>query len=395
MPSPIADAQAYLQASGEADAWLLYDYRGMNPVFWDMVGGLNREVRPGMVTRPVFLLVPTRGEPVLLAHAVDAGKFAALAVQIGVFASREEMVARLSQLLRGRPRVAMEYSLAAALPRVSRVDAGTVELVRSLGVEVVSSADLLQYATQRWGPTHLASHRSAAQKLGAIVQEAFAWIGQHLGERPTEHQVAELIRTLYRQKGLEADEGPIVAVNAHASDPHFEPSETNCSLVVPGDWVLLDLWAREEGEDTMQADITWCGYVGSQAPPRHLAVFRVVLEARDAAVEALRRAHQEGRTLQGWEVDRVARDLITQSGYGDSFTHRLGHSLGREVHANAVNLDDWETHDTRRIIPGIAFTIEPGIYLPDFGVRSEIDLFMSEEGPVVTSPVQREVVRIG
>ncbi len=395
MPSPIADAQAYLLSSQEADAWLLYDYRGLNPILWEVLGPLAAGLNPAMVTRPLFLLVPARGEPVLLAHAVDAGHLRSIPLLVGVFASRQEMVERLRRALLGAARVAMEYSPAGALPRVSRVDAGTIELVRSLGVEVVSSADLLQYATQRWSPAQLVTHRSAAQKLGAIVQEAFRWTGQHLRERPTEHQVAELIRRLYQEQGLQSDAGPVVAANAHASDPHFEPTESTASPIGPGDWVLIDLWAKERGEDAMYADITWCAYVGSAAPPQHQEVFDAVLQARDAAVEALQKAHQEGRTLQGWEVDRLARDLIAQHGYGEQFTHRLGHSLGREVHANAVNLDDWETHDTRRVIPGIGFTVEPGIYLPQFGVRSEINLFMSDAGPVITSPLQRDVVLIG
>ena len=395
MPSPIADAQASMQASQEADAWLLYDYRSVNPIFWDLLGNLSQEVHPGMVTRPVFLFVPRSGQPTLLTHAVDAGKFASLPALMEVFSSRQDMVGRLRKLLQSLSQVAMEYSPDGALPRVSRVDAGTIELVRSMGVEVVSSADLLQYATQRWSEAHLASHRSAAQKLGDIVQQAFAWIGEHLREQPTEYQVAELIRDLYRERNLDSDEGPIVAVKTHASDPHFEPTQQGSSPIRPGDWVLIDLWAKEQGEDAMCADLTWCAYVGREVPARHLEVFQVVIGARDAAVEALRQAYEQGRTLQGWEVDRVAREFIAQRGYGAFFTHRLGHSLGREVHSNAVNLDDWETHDTRRIIPGIAFTIEPGVYLPEFGVRSEIHLFMSEEGPIITSPVQREVVLIG
>jgi Xaa-Pro aminopeptidase len=190
-------------------------------------------------------------------------------------------------------------------------------------------------------------------------------------------------------------DGPAVAANAHASDPHFDPTPEASVVIKRGDWVLIDLWARLAGsDDNMFGDITWTAYVGGIVPPKHQEVFDAVIGGRDAAVSAVERAYKEGRIPQGWELDKVARDFITNAGYGDYFNHRLGHSLGREVHSNAVNLDGWETHDTRELIPGIGFTIEPGIYIPEFGVRSEIDLFISESGPIVTSPVQREVVLI-
>ena len=211
----------------------------------------------------------------------------------------------------------------------------------------------------------------------------------------TEYDIAELIRSRVRDEGLESPDGPVVAVNEHSADPHYDPRPES-QTVKPGDWVLVDLWAREPAADAMYGDITWTAYVGDSVPLENQRVFDAVLGARDAALSEIENAFSEGRGLQGWEVDSVARDFITQAGFGDYFGHRLGHSLGHEVHGNAVNLDSWETHDTRRLLPGMAVTIEPGIYLPGkFGVRSEIDVFISENGPEVTTEVQREVVKIG
>ncbi len=368
--------------------WLLYDYRGMNPIFWETVGPISN------VTRPCWLWVPARGEARLLVSYVDQGRFQHLDAAADLFVSRADMVERLGAMLDDSAPIAMEYSPDGALPRVSRIDAGTVEMVRGLGVKIVSSADLLQFATQRWSGPQLGSHQEAADKLCAIVRDAFEYVGSSLGSGVTEYNVAEYIRSRYALDGLESPDGPIVAVNAHASDPHFEPTQESSSRIGQGDWVLIDLWARLPGESTMFADITWTAYVGDSVPPAHQHVFDAVIGARDAAVAELAAAFAAGRSLQGWQVDTVARDYVTRAGYGPYFSHRLGHSLGREVHGNAVNLDGWETHDTRPVIPGVAVTVEPGIYLPEFGVRSEIDLYIREDGPQVTTEIQRSVVLI-
>ncbi|MCS7206980.1 MAG: M24 family metallopeptidase [Dehalococcoidia bacterium] len=388
MLSTVEKAQGWLRRH-RVDAWLLYDYLGANPVFWAVVGKL------GMVTRPCWLFVPARGQPRLLVHAVDAGKFRSLGLPLTVFANRAQMLRHLRRWLTGLQRVAMEYSPQGALPRVGRVDAGTVELVRGWGLQVLPSGDLFQESALLWTPAQEQSHREAACLLSAIVLEAFAFLGQDLSGALTEWDTAQFIRTRFADLGLESPEGPIVAVNAHSSDPHYEPTPSAAAPVRRGDWVLIDLWGRLKGEDTIYADITWVGYAGPEAPPRQQEVFRVVCQARDAALSALQKAWEKGRVLQGWQVDRVARRLIAQAGYGKYFTHRLGHSLGRTVHGDAVNLDSWETRDTRCIIPGIGFTIEPGIYLPEFGVRSEIDVFFSPSGPQVTTAVQQSIVLIG
>ncbi len=387
--SVIQQSQEYMN-SQNIGGWLLYDYRGMNPIFWDTVGPIAN------VTRPCWLWIPAQGKPSFLVSYVDQGRFGHLGIETKLFLGREDMTAKLSQILATSQRIAMEYSPRGVIPRVSKVDAGTLEMVREFGVEIVSSADLLQYATQRWNDEQLASHMVAAEKLGQIVQQAFARIGESLHSNPTEYDIAEFIRNRFVEEELEVTDGPIVAVNDHAADPHFEPTRENCSVIKKGDWVLIDLWSRQPHEDAMFGDITWTAYVGDTVPQKHQEVFDAVTGGRDAAVDEMQKAFDEGRALQGWELDKVARDFITAAGYGDYFNHRLGHSLGREVHSNAVNLDGWETFDTRQLIPGIAVTIEPGIYLSgEFGVRSEIDVYMSDKGPQVTTAMQRSVVLIG
>ncbi|MYE55351.1 MAG: M24 family metallopeptidase, partial [Chloroflexi bacterium] len=381
-------AQEYLRAQN-ISGWLLYDYRDMNPIFWDTLGPI------GHVTRPCWLWIAAEAPPRLLVSYVDQGRFTDLGIETTLFVSRKDMTAKLGDMLAGADRIAMEYSPQGALPRVSRIDAGTLELVRSFGVDVVSSADLLQHATQRWNGEQLDSHLAAARALGDIVLQAFRRIGDKIDESPTEFDIAEFIRQRFLEEGMIVTDGPVVAANAHAADPHFEPTEENTSVIQRGDWILIDLWTRQPHEDAMFADITWTAYVGDNPTPRHRQVFDTVIGGRDAAVDVLERAHREGRTLEGWELDAAAREYITQAGFGDYFNHRLGHSLGREVHSNAVNLDGWETHDTRKLIPGVAVTVEPGIYLPgEFGVRSEIDLFVGDSGPRVTTQMQRDVVLI-
>jgi Xaa-Pro aminopeptidase len=380
-------SQEYLLSEGLA-GWLLYDYRGMNPIFWDTVGHIAN------VTRPCWLWIPSQSGPRLLVSYVDRGRFSHLGIPSTSFVSRQDMVTHLADILPETGQIAMEYSPGGTLPRVSKVDAGTLEMVRGLGIEVVSSADLLQYATQRWDEEQLRSHLTAAEKLGRIVHDAFRHIGTSLAAGLTEYDVAEYIRGRFAEEGIESPDGPVVAVNEHSSDPHFEPTPEASSVIREGDWVLIDLWGRLPGENTMVADITWTAYVGEEVPASHRRVFDVVTGARDAAVAEFERVAVDGGVLQGWQLDKIARDYIAEAGYGDHFNHRLGHSLGREVHSNAVNLDSWETHDTRRLVPGVAVSVEPGIYLPEFGVRSEIDVYMDESGPRITTPVQRSIVLI-
>ncbi|HCE76485.1 MAG TPA: hypothetical protein DEP04_07630 [Dehalococcoidia bacterium] len=380
----IAQAQEYMQEN-KIDGWLLYDYRGMNPIFSDTVGYIPN------ITRPCWLWIPASSDPKLIVSFVDQNRFEHLGIKAEYWVSRAQMINSLKSHLPQQGKVAMEYSPMGVLPRVTKIDGGTLELIKSLGVDVVTSANLIQYATQRWSKKELNSHLKASEILTSTVKEAFNFIGENIGSNITEFEVAEFIRDRFTKRNLKAPDGPVVAINAHAADPHFEPTESNSVSMQKGDWLLIDLWGRIEDEPSVCADITWTAYIGDKVPSKHREVFNTVIGSRDAAVSLLEKAHMEGRLLQGWEVDAEARNYINNAGYGKYFSHRLGHSLGKEAHGNAVNLDGWETHDTRTVSPKIGFTIEPGIYIPgEFGVRSEIDLFYYESGPMVTTEKQTE-----
>jgi Xaa-Pro aminopeptidase len=396
MSATIGSAQEFMLAEG-LDGWLLRDYFGANPILWNVLGQ-----KAGNITRPCWLFIPADGRPSVLAHDVDTGRFGELWADLGeevaeicAYSSRGQMVGLLGALLEHRNRVAMEYSPDGALPRVGRVDAGSVELVRSLGVEVVGSGDVLQYATERWDDRQLASHRDAARKLTRIAADAFEFVRENINWKITEHDLAEFIRGRYDRVGLVADDGPVAAVDAHSSDPHYEPRPDDAAVIRRRSWLLIDLWARKKGDpDAMYADITWTAYLGSMPSAQHRKIFDAVIAGRDAAVELIQKKMAAGEPVQGWEPDRAARDIIEAAGYGEQFVHRLGHSLGRSVHSNAVNLDDWETHDTRTLSPGLGVTVEPGIYVGDFGVRSEIDLYIGETGPEITTDPQTEIYLI-
>tara|TARA_B100000686_G_scaffold152904_1_gene160280 strand:+ start:36080 stop:37273 length:1194 start_codon:yes stop_codon:yes gene_type:complete len=380
----IAQAQEYMQEN-KIDGWLLYDYRGMNPIFSDTVGYIPN------ITRPCWLWIPASSDPKLIVSFVDQNRFEHLGIKAEYWVSRAQMINSLKSHLPQQGKVAMEYSPMGVLPRVTKIDGGTLELIKSLGVDVVTSANLIQYATQRWSKKELNSHLKASEILTSTVKEAFNFIGENIGSNITEFEVAEFIRDRFTKRNLKTPDGPVVAINAHAADPHFEPTESNSVSMQKGDWLLIDLWGRIEDEPSVCADITWTAYIGDKVPSKHREVFNTVIGSRDAAVSLLEKAHMEGRLLQGWEVDAEARNYINNAGYGKYFSHRLGHSLGKEAHGNAVNLDGWETHDTRTVSPKIGFTIEPGIYIPgEFGVRSEIDLFYYESGPMVTTEKQTE-----
>jgi len=398
--APLAGRIPALQralAEARLDAWLLYDFHAQNPT---AVGALGLTGR--MLTRRWFYLVPREGEPVALVHAIELGSFPpevpGRRERYASWASLREGLSRLLGALPKGARVAMEYFPEGAIPTLSRVDAGTLELVRGLGVEVVSSGDLVQRFLCRWDAAQVESHRRALAAIDGAKDAAFARVGEALrrGETLLETDVQAFLMARFREADLETDHPPIVAVNAHAGDPHYAPSAATPTPIRSGDVLLIDLWARGRGPRDVYADITWVGFCGDRPPERLERIFRVTTEARDVGLETLRRAHVEGRTLQGWEVDRAVRDHIAAAGFGDAFVHRTGHSIGTEVHGDGANLDDLETHDTRPLVPGLAFSIEPGIYLPaeGLGVRSEIDVFLAEDGPKVFSKIQRELVRV-
>ncbi|WP_242391979.1 M24 family metallopeptidase [Anaeromyxobacter oryzisoli] len=384
-------------AEQDLDAWLLYDFHGQNPTALDALGLAGH-----MLTRRWFYLVPRAGEPVALVHAIELGSFPReVEGERRRYASWQSLRAELGALLgRLRPgaRIAMEYFPEGAIPYLSRVDAGTLELVRTFGVEVVSSAELVQRFLCRWDAAQVRSHARALAGIEAAKDAAFARIGeaQRRGERILETDVQRLLLERFAADGLEADHPPIVAVNGHAGDPHYEPSEATPTAIARGDLVLIDLWARGTGPRDVYADITWVGFCGDDPPPRLREIFAVTAGARDLGLATVERAHRAGEVLEGWQVDRAVRDFIGRHGFAERFLHRTGHSIGTSVHGDGANLDDLETHDTRRLVPGLAFSIEPGIYLPEegLGVRSEIDVVLTADGPKVFGDLQRELVRI-
>jgi Xaa-Pro aminopeptidase len=379
------------------DGWLLYDFHGQNPTALTALGLHGR-----MLTRRWYYLVPARGEPRLLVHAIELLSFPQdVPGQRQSYASWQSLHAALEGMLGAlppRPKLAMEYFPEAAIPYLSRVDAGTLEVVRGLGAEVVSSAQLVQHFLCRWSPAQVESHQRALRGIDDAKDAAFQRIGELLrrGVEPKETEIQTFLTDRFAEASLECDHPPIVAVNGHAGDPHYEPSEATPTPIRKGDLVLIDLWARGKGPGDVYADITWMGFCGDTPRPEHEAIFRVAADGRDAGLAALRAAHHGGRVLQGWQVDRVVRDHIASKGYGDRFIHRTGHSIGTNVHGDGANLDDLETHDTRPLVTGLAFSIEPGIYLPaeGMGVRTEIDVHLSPEGPKVYGKVQQEIVRI-
>jgi Xaa-Pro dipeptidase len=378
--------QAAMRERG-IDAWLVYDFRGSNPVLWQLLGERRQ------TTRRVFLCLQQEGKPVLLGSAVEPQALAGMGVALDHYTSREQFAAKLAQQLKKGAHVAMEYSPGGELPILSWVDGGTLDMVRALGVEVVSSADLCQVALATWSAEALAAHRDACEQVAAVKDEAFAHIRYSLENHTatTEYEVQQFIAAQLAERGLEIGHPPIVAVNAHSGDPHYAPQQDEFAPIKHGDWILIDLWARHPGEAHPFADITWVAYAGARVPAEEQRVFDIVKGARDAVVERVQSAWQERETMRGWQLDRVARDYIEAAGYGPQFVHRTGHSLGPgpSIHALGANLDDLETHDTREILPATGFSVEPGIYLPTFGVRLEIDVYVdSEIGPIVTTPLQ-------
>jgi len=373
----------------ELDAWLLYDFHGLNPIARRVIGlGDER-----FATRRWFGLVPASGEPLFLHHAIEAHLFADLPGRRVPFVGYRELQEKLREMLRGVRRVAMEYVPGGAIPYVSRVDAGTVEMVRAAGAQVVSSADLVQVFEARWSGEGLESHRRAARGLKEVLQTTFDHVTRAVRSKQsiTEYSVQQFMGEQFRNRRLVYDP-PIVAVNAHSGNPHYEPRPDGSSPIKKNDLLLLDLWCREEPQGSIWADITWMAYLGKEVPSRHREIWDIVAGARDAAVSFLKEGASLGKRIRGADVDEVARNHVRERGFAERFIHRTGHSIGLEVHGNGCNIDGLETIDDRQLIPRTGFSIEPGIYLEDFGVRSEIDVYMDERGVEVTTAVQDRII---
>ncbi|HWG38269.1 MAG TPA: M24 family metallopeptidase [Terriglobales bacterium] len=395
----IAEIQHELKARG-IGAWLFYDHHHRDPIAYRILG-LPEAM---MVTRRWYYLVPAEGTPQKLAHRIESSALDGLPGERTLYSQWGELEAGLKKMLTplgAAPRVAMQYSAGCALPAVSLADAGTVEQIRALGGCVVSSGDLISRFDATWTKAMLASHKAAGGAVDAAIQGAFQRVREHLqrGERLTEHELQHWIHSQLRNAGMESEDPPIVAVNAHAADPHYQPTASASAAISAGDLLLLDVWATPSGPDRCFYDVTWMGYClrpGESAVPAPLVQFFDALrQARDAGV-ALATSGREG--LRGFEVDQAVRGVVAKAGLADFFVHRTGHSLGRDVHATGANMDDFETHDERLILPRTAFTIEPGLYAPHgqpVGLRTEINIYVDESGRgAVTGPMQSEIVRI-
>jgi Xaa-Pro aminopeptidase len=387
----VGEIQAALRREG-VDGWLFFDHHKRDPLAYRVLG-----FQPaGHVTRRWYYFIPADGEPKGLVHRVEAGRLDELPSEKVAYSSWTEQVEGIRRILGGARRVAMQYSPNCAIPYVSMVDAGTVELVRGLGVEVVSSAELVQHFEARWTEAALESHLEAGRRVDEVRRQAFALIGERTrnGGKVEELEVKRFVLGGFAKRELVCEDGPIVGVNANAANPHYEPQEGLTRPIGRGDFFLMDMWAKLERPGAVYYDITWTGFCGAEPPEEVRKVFAIVREARDRAIARVGKSVSAGETVRGYEVDDAARGYIASQGYGEFFTHRTGHSIGQDVHGNGANMDNLETHDERRIVPWTCFSIEPGIYLRDFGVRSEVNVFVGEREARVTGEKQTELVLV-
>jgi Xaa-Pro dipeptidase len=389
----ISDVQQALQADG-IDGWLLYDFRGLNPIALDVTGVARQGGH--LATRRWYYLIPASGEPRGLVHAIERNTLAHLPGTTERYAGRDQLEAGLRRLLTGTSTVAMEYSPQCAIPYIARVDAGTIELVRQAGATIVSSGDLVQRFSSVWDAAAIATHRAASEKLYRVKDRAFEAIARRLrdGVPTNEYEIQQLMAGWFQEEELVSDSVPNVSVAENSGNPHYLPTLTGHRAIGREQLVLIDLWGKLNRPGAVFADITWMGYTGRPIPERFTRAFHAVAAARDAGVRLVQEAVASGRTVHGWEVDRAASAVLREAGYGAQILHRTGHSLGEAVHGNGVNMDDYETHDDRRLLPGTGFTIEPGVYFDEFGVRTEINMVVSAREAAVTGPMQDAIVEL-
>jgi Xaa-Pro aminopeptidase len=386
----IAAIQSAL-AEQKIDGWLFYDILHRDPIAYRVLG-----LDHALAKRRWFYMIPAKGAPRKLVHRIEAGALDSLPGEKLVYAAAGELEKNLKKLIGHTKKVAMQYSPKNLIPYISLVDAGTVELIRGLGCSVVSSADLVQQFEAVWTPEQLESHRVAGRAIDKITQAAFAEAARRVraGQVFTEHDLQLWILGQFRASGVVSDSPPIVAVGPHAGDPHYEPPARGSARVRKGDLLLLDVWGKTLAPGSVYYDITWVGYLGAKVPPKYAKIFAIVRDARDAAVAFVMKNVKAGRAIEGWQVDRAAREVIRKAGYADYFVHRTGHNIGQEVHGTGANMDSLETRDVRRVIPRTCFSVEPGIYLPEFGIRSEVDVYVDQGRAEVTGAVQTEILRL-
>ncbi len=385
----LKNAQLTMQQEN-IDCWLVHDFQSTNPIMAQLLPN------PGFLSRRIFLVIPAEGEPVLLGSRIDNDTIRGFPYPARFYVSWQEMQAKLTNLLADYNTIGLDYSPDCAIPVSSRIDAGTLEFIRGLGKSVVSAANVFQSAAAVWSEAALKAHLEDCARVAQIKDEAFQFIKARLqaDEPVTEYDVQQFIMQQFAAGGLETPYPPIVGVNANSGDPHYSPSKTRFASIKKGDWILIDLWARRPGHDYIFSDITWVGFAGPEPLAKHQEIFEIVRNARDEAINFLNAETASGKPIEGWQVDDAVRQVIDGAGYGQYFFHRTGHSLGpgSNTHGQGANIDNLETHDTRKLMPGIGFSIEPGIYLPEFGVRSEINVYMAAGGPQVTTPVQQEII---
>jgi Xaa-Pro aminopeptidase len=386
----LPSVQAAIADAG-CDGWLMYDFRGSNVLARRVLG---LEGQPAGSRRWLYF-IPAEGEPRKLVHRIEPGALDGLPGEKIVYLRWQELEAGIAALVHGCRSVAMEYSPRNANPYVSRVEAGTVELVRSLGVDVVSSGDLVQRFEALWDDEQWAMHQAAGVHTDSAYAIAWRFIADEIRRAgsTTERAVQQAILAHFGRHHLTTYSPPIVAVNEHSGDPHYD---TGDAAIRAGDFVLIDLWAKLDQPRAVYSDMTRVGFVGETVPEKYQKIFDIVAAARDAAIDCVRSAFAENRPLHGWQVDDACRVVIENAGYGPQFVHRTGHSIGQEVHGNGANIDNLETHEERLILPGACFSIEPGIYLPEFGIRSEVNVFIDRERQVhvTAGEIQREVMAI-
>jgi Xaa-Pro dipeptidase len=373
------------------DAWLFYDHHHRDPIAYRVLG-LPENL---MVTRRWFYLIPAHGEPAKLVHKIESKHLDSLPGKKLQYAAWQELFDNLKGLLANQRDIAMQYSPNNLVFTISLVDGGTIELIRGLGKNVLSSGDLVALFEATWTEEQIKTHVAARDAIDAITAAAFQEIGRRARNGgTTEYAIQQWFLEAFQREHLVTDDPPVVAVNANSGNPHYEPHAENSAPIREGDFVLLDIWAKKNTPEAVYYDITWTAFLGKTPSDRMREIFQVVRDARDQGVKTVQEAVAAGRAISGWEVDRATRGHVKKAGYGEYFIHRTGHSIGTQVHANGANMDDLEIHDERRILPNSCFSIEPGIYLPEFGVRSEVNVLVRPKTAEVTGKIQREIVTI-
>lgn len=392
MKHKISDLQRKLESQG-VDGWLLYDFRHSNSLACQLIE-LSADQ---MLTRRFFYWIPVKGIPVKIVHSVETDVLKHLPGRTIPYSSRQELEDCLKKELEGVEKVVMEYSPRNAIPYVSKVDAGTLEVVKGFGIEVLSSADLLQELLCVWTDEQLQTHLEAAEFLDKTVEKTWEWVSSELkkGKTFTEYDLQQFVLGEFKAHQFIADDPPICAVNAHTANPHYSPSPADSHPIRLNDFILIDLSCKKKDSNAVYADITRVAIAASKPELKQQKIFDIVKEARGAAIALLKARIPCGKKVMGWEVDEVCRKVITDQGYGKYFIHRTGHNIGQTIHGNGANLDNFETEDFRRLLPGTCFSVEPGIYLPDeFGVRLEYDVYLPLDGKsfLITGGIQDNIV---